>query len=66
MENLIGLLLFFGKLLLVMFLVGVPLFLIIVFIADRVYRKVGPKYEELRDRRIRELEGSDEKKDKKS
>ncbi|MEJ5339625.1 MAG: hypothetical protein ACK42C_03745 [Aquificaceae bacterium] len=56
MENLINLFLFLGKLLLLMLLVGLPLLLIIIFIADRVYRKVGPKYEELRDKRIRELE----------
>ncbi|QID33326.1 hypothetical protein [Pampinifervens florentissimum] len=61
MENLINLLLFLGKLLLLMVLVGLPLLLIIVFIADRVYRKVGPRYEELRDRRIRELEEEEKK-----
>ncbi|MEJ7554020.1 MAG: hypothetical protein WKI46_07780 [Aquificaceae bacterium] len=65
MENLINLLLFLGKLLLLMVLVGLPLLLIIVFIADRVYRKVGPRYEELRDRRIRELEEEKKSEDKK-
>lgn len=69
MENLINLLLFLGKLLLLMVLVGLPLLLIIVFIADRVYRKVGPRYEELRDKKIRELEEeekkSEDKKEKK-
>ncbi len=56
MENLINLLLFFGKLLLLMLLVGLPFLLIIVFVADKVYRKVGPRYEELREKRIRELD----------
>ncbi len=56
MENLILFLIFLGKLLLVMFLIGIPLLLLIIFIADKVYRKVGPKYEELRRKRIEELE----------
>lgn len=56
MENLISLLLFFGKLLLLMLLVGLPLLLIIVFISDKVYKKIGPRYEELREKRIRGLE----------
>ena len=56
MENFIIFLIFLGKLLLVMFLIGVPLLLLIVFIADKVYKKVGPKYEDLKRRRIEELE----------
>lgn len=56
MENLINLLLFFRKLLLLMLLVGLPLLLIIVFISDKVYKKIGPRYEELSEKRIRELE----------
>ncbi|MFN3870265.1 MAG: hypothetical protein ACK4MW_02125 [Aquificaceae bacterium] len=66
MENLINLLVFFGKLLLVMVIIGAPLFIIIAFIADKVYKKVGPKYEEMREKRIRELEeGAKEEKKKK-
>ncbi|MEN3028705.1 MAG: hypothetical protein ABDH29_05760 [Aquificaceae bacterium] len=57
MENLLNFLGFLIKLLFFMFLVGLPLLLIVVFLADRVYRKVVPKYEELRERKIRELEG---------
>ncbi|MFN3976188.1 MAG: hypothetical protein ACK4LT_03900 [Aquificaceae bacterium] len=56
MENLLNLLVFFGKLLLIMAIIGVPLFIIIAFIADKVYKKVGPKYEEMREKRIKELE----------
>ncbi|MFN7065897.1 MAG: hypothetical protein ACK4OF_07105 [Aquificaceae bacterium] len=56
MENLTNLLIFLGKLILLMVLVGLPLFLIIVFIANKVYRKVGPKYEELREKKIKEIE----------
>lgn len=56
MENLLNLLVFFGKLLLIMVIIGVPLFIIIAFIADKVYKKVGPKYEEMREKRIKELE----------
>ncbi|MFN4319049.1 MAG: hypothetical protein ACK4FY_01025 [Aquificaceae bacterium] len=56
MENLINLLVFFGKLLLIMVIIGVPLFIIIALIADKVYKKVGPKYEEMREKRIKELE----------
>ncbi len=66
MDNLLALLIFFLKLLLLIAIVGVPLLLVIIFIADRVYRKVAPKYEELREKRIRELEGGEEKKDKKA
>ncbi|RMH06645.1 MAG: hypothetical protein D6699_02165 [Aquificota bacterium] len=64
MENLIALLVFFAKLLLLMFVVGFPLLLIVVFLADKIYRKVAPKYEELREKRIKELEGK--KKDDKN
>jgi|UniRef100_A0A7C2ZJ11 hypothetical protein len=56
MENFINLLIFLAKLLLVMFLVGAPLLLIIIFIADKVYKKIESRYEELREKRIRELE----------
>lgn len=56
MENFIIFLIFLGKLLLVMLLIGVPLLLLIIFIADKVYKKVGPKYEELKKKRIEELE----------
>jgi len=55
MENFINLLIFLAKLLLVMFLVGAPLLLIIIFIADKVYKKIESRYEELREKRIREL-----------
>ena len=56
MENFINLLIFLAKLLLVMFLVGAPLLLIIIFIADKVYKKIESRYEELREKRIRVLE----------
>ncbi|MCS6957875.1 MAG: hypothetical protein RMK75_05390 [Aquificaceae bacterium] len=56
MENLLNLLIFLGKLLLLMVVLGVPLFLIVAFVADKVYKKVEPKYEELRERRIKDLE----------
>ncbi|MCS7277398.1 MAG: hypothetical protein NZ531_00950 [Aquificaceae bacterium] len=56
MENLLNLLIFLGKLLLLMVVLGVPLFLIVAFVADKVYKKIEPKYEELRERRIKELE----------
>ncbi|RMH80301.1 MAG: hypothetical protein D6674_04950 [Acidobacteria bacterium] len=67
MENLISLLLFFGKLLLLMALIGVPLFVVIAFVADKVYKRVGPRYEELKEKRIRELQekAEDKRKDKK-
>ncbi len=69
MENLINLLLFFGKLLFLIVLVGLPFLLVIVFVADKVYRKVGPKYEDLREKRVKELEEeqrkSEDKKGKK-
>ncbi len=65
MEILIGLFLFLGKLLLLMILVGLPFLLIIIFIADKVYKRVGPRYEELRDKRIRELEERKDRHDKK-
>ncbi len=65
MEILIGLFLFLGKLLLLMLLVGLPFLLIIIFIADKVYKRVGPRYEELRDKRIRELEERKDRHDKK-
>lgn len=65
MEGLLVFLIFLGKFLLVMFLIGFPLLLLIVFIADKVYKKVGPKYEELRRKRIEELEGRTEDRKKK-
>lgn len=65
MESLIALLIFFAKLLLIMFLVGFPLLLIIIFISDKVYKKIAPKYEELREKRIRELTAKKDK-DKKT
>ncbi len=65
MEILIGLFLFLGKLLILMLLVGLPFLLIIILIADKVYKRVGPRYEELRDKRIRELEERKDRHDKK-
>lgn len=65
MENLISLLIFFGKLLLLMALIGIPLFVVIAFVADKVYKRVGPRYEEMKERRIRELQEKPEEKGKK-
>ncbi len=62
MENLLNLLIFLGKLLLVMVIIGAPLFIIIAFVADKVYKRVGPKYEEMREKRIKELEEKAKKK----
>lgn len=61
MENLINLLLFIGRFLLIMLLIGIPLLLIIIFIADKVYKRIEPKYEELRERKIKELKGKEKK-----
>ncbi|MFN3599625.1 MAG: hypothetical protein ACK4VK_07845 [Aquificaceae bacterium] len=61
MENLLNLLIFLGKLLLIMVIIGAPLFIIIAFVADKVYKRVGSKYEEMREKRIKELEKEEEK-----
>ncbi|MDW8032685.1 MAG: hypothetical protein RMH93_03970 [Aquificaceae bacterium] len=65
MENLLNFFGFLMKLFLAILLVGLPLLLVVIFVADRVYRRVGPRYEELRERRIRELEGDNKEKKKK-
>ncbi len=56
MEALVALLIFLGKLLLLMIAIGLPLLLLIVFIADKVYKRLEPKYEEWREKKIKELE----------
>ncbi|MCS7197025.1 MAG: hypothetical protein NZ827_07160 [Aquificaceae bacterium] len=65
MENLLNFFGFLMKLFLAILLVGLPLLLVVIFVADKVYRSVGPRYEELRERRIRELEGDNKEKKKK-
>jgi choline-glycine betaine transporter len=46
MAELLAWLLFFGKLLLLMILVGLPLLLIIIFLANALYKLLSPKLEE--------------------
>jgi hypothetical protein len=46
MAELLAWLLFFGKLFLVMLLVGLPLLLIIIFLANALYKLLSPKLEE--------------------
>jgi hypothetical protein len=46
MNELLAWLLFFGKLFLLMLLVGLPLLLIIIFLADAIYKRLSPKLEE--------------------
>ncbi|QWK20372.1 MAG: hypothetical protein KNN13_03335 [Hydrogenobacter thermophilus] len=53
---------FLGKLLLLMLLIGVPLILIIVFLANAIYKRISPKYEELREKRMKELKDKDQSK----
>lgn len=62
--ELVGLLLFLGKLLLLMLAVGLPLLLLVVFLSDKIYKKIGPKYEELREKRIRQLQREEKKSEK--
>ncbi len=46
MNELLAWLLFFGKLFLLMILVGLPLLLIIIFLANAIYKRLSPKLEE--------------------
>jgi hypothetical protein len=46
MAELLAWLLFFGKLFLLMLLVGLPLLLIIIFLANAIYKRLSPKLEE--------------------
>jgi hypothetical protein len=46
MNELLAWLLFFGKLFLLMILVGLPLLLIIIFLANAIYKLLSPKLEE--------------------
>jgi hypothetical protein len=46
MDELLAWLLFFGKLFLLMLLVGLPLLLIIIFLANAIYKRILPKLEE--------------------
>ena len=46
MAEILTWLLFFGRLLLVMLLVGLPLLLIIIFLANAIYKRLSPKLEE--------------------
>jgi hypothetical protein len=46
MNELLAWLFFFGKLFLLMLLVGLPLLLIIIFLADAIYKRLSPKLEE--------------------
>lgn len=45
-----------------MLLIGVPLILIIVFLANAVYKRISPKYEEFREKRMKELKDKDQSK----
>ncbi|MCS7171209.1 MAG: hypothetical protein N3D14_05995 [Aquificaceae bacterium] len=63
MENLINLIVFFGKLFVFIVILGVPLFIVIAFIADKVYKKVEHKYEQAREKKIREAEKEEKDKD---
>jgi hypothetical protein len=53
MAEILAWLLFFGKLFLVMLLVGLPLLLIIIFLANAIYRRLSPKLEEWERKRDR-------------
>jgi choline-glycine betaine transporter len=46
MDEILAWLLSFGMLLLVMLLVGLPLILIIIFLANALYKRLSPKLEE--------------------
>jgi hypothetical protein len=46
MDELLAWLLFFGKLFLLMLLVGLPLLLVIIFLANALYKLLSPKLEE--------------------
>jgi hypothetical protein len=46
MAEILAWLLFFGKLFLLMLLVGLPLLLIIIFLANAIYKRISPKLEE--------------------
>ncbi|MFZ8859848.1 MAG: hypothetical protein ACO2PP_05025 [Thermocrinis sp.] len=51
MDELLAWLLFFGKLFLLMLLVGLPLLLIIIFLSNALYKLLLPKLEEWERRR---------------
>jgi hypothetical protein len=46
MDELLAWLLFFGRLFLLMLLVGLPLLLIVIFVANAIYKRISPKLEE--------------------
>lgn len=54
MDNLLAWLFFLVKLIFAMFLIGIPLLLIIVFLANALYKRVIPRYEKLKEGKIKE------------
>ncbi|WP_333785324.1 hypothetical protein [Thermocrinis sp.] len=55
MDSLLGWVLFIVKLLILLVIISIPLLLIIVFISNFLYKKIDPKYEEIRRKKMKEL-----------
>ena len=55
MDSLLGWILFIVKLLILLVIISIPLLLIIVFISNFLYKKIDPKYEEIRRKKMKEL-----------
>ncbi|WP_029551836.1 hypothetical protein [Thermocrinis jamiesonii] len=55
MDSLIAWVVFIVKLLIVLIIISIPLLLIIVALSNFLYKKIEPKYEEMRRKRMREL-----------
>ncbi|WP_448583819.1 hypothetical protein [Thermocrinis sp.] len=59
MDSLLAWVLFIVKVLIALIVIGVPFFLVVVFISNFLYKKIDPKYEEIRKKRMKELGGED-------
>jgi len=55
MDSLIAWVVFIVKLLIVLIIISIPLLLIIIALSNFLYKKIEPKYEEMRRKRMREL-----------